>query len=587
MDGLNRVRDAFDRAEDIPFDGGGPPDPPFSPEEIAPPIEAECALAPLNDYGNGQRFNRHFGEDSLFVPRVGWFRWSGAVWEQDEDRLKVRELAQQVAARILDEIPFLALEDWERNIADLAEAAQEELAPLSAKEVGDLTGKDRARMKELRRAVEAGEDVKKALASRKKSHRAHAKAAGNTHSINNMLTEAQVANAAAVSDMNADPRAINTLSGVIRFGEYEDKIAASFDQPAVRTWDYVLEPHNRDDLISKMIPVEVDPAATCPVFDAFLERILPRPEVRQFLKRWFGYSLTGLTVDQGLVFLHGGGRNGKSTLVDTIAEIMADYAVSIPIESLTGSEQRKGSDATPDLVRIPGARMVRASEPEQGTKMKEALIKALTGGEPILIRRMAQEFVEVKPEFKLTISGNHKPEIRGGDDGIWRRVMLVPFEEKITDEEVDKLLPEKLRAERSGILNWLLEGALEWFERGLEPPGVVLEAIQDYREQSDPLRTFFRDECEITGSAEDFTAAKDLVEAFQLYLEEAGNEPWGKRATSNQIRSRAGMQKHEKTGAVFTPHKRGTTGYLGIHLGPNMVAALAAKRHGFGGGYGE
>lgn len=129
----------------------------------------------------------------------------------------------------------------------------------------------------------------------------------------------------------------------------------------------------------------------------FLERIQPEPEMRAFLQRWFGYSLTGLTNEQKLVFLHGGGRNGKSTLVDLVAKMMGEYATSMPIETLTGSETRKGSDATPDLVRLPGARMVRASEPEKGVQFKEALIKLLTGGEPIMVRRMRRNSLKSIP----------------------------------------------------------------------------------------------------------------------------------------------------------------------------------------------
>lgn len=586
MSGPDSISAAFDGAEEYPFPEGGehlaPPMPPASLEEETP-LEAECALLPLNDYGNGQRFNRHYGEDSIYVPRVGWFRWSSKVWAQDEDKLRVRELAQQVSGKILEEIPHIALEPWEKGILDLGDAASEEMTALSAKDPEDMSPRDRARKKELGELISNADEMRKALISRKKSHRSHAKAAGNTHSINNMLTEAQVANAIEVGDMNADAHVVNTLSGVIRFRQVEDQVASSFapkGEPPVMVWDYFLEPHCREDLISKIMPIEVDPAAKCPNFDAFIARVMPNAKIRSFVQRWFGYSITGLTVDQALVFLYGGGRNGKSTLVDLIADIMAEYAVTIPIESLTGSEQRKGSDATPDLVRIPGARMVRASEPEAGTKMKEALIKQLTGGEPLLIRRMAQEFVEVKPEFKLTISGNHKPEIRGGDDGIWRRVMLVPFEEQIADDEVDPLLPRKLRDEMPGVFNWLLEGALAWFEQGLCPPDEVLEAVKDYREQSDPLRVFFRDECEITGDPEDFTPAKDLVEAFQLLQDEDGDDSWTKRQISKKIRARAGMEKHRETGAVFTYHKRSTTGYLGIKLGDRILGKLALQRQG-------
>ncbi len=579
------VRRMFAEAEEIlPTDlTGGEGAPPPPPEEE--PIEARCALYPLNDYGNGQRFVAYYGEDCVFAPRVGWHRWTGRVWQLDEDKLEVRRDAQKVSSRILDEIDFIALEQWERDAMDAGDAAAEALAELDAKE--ELTPEDRRKAKDLRLTIEAGHEARKELGKRKRGHRSHAKASGNTGAINNMLIEASVEVCLGIDRMNADPLAINTLSGTVQLIEERDDHAAEWGEKPGAKWRHELRPHDRASYISKMMPVEVDPAATCPTFDAFLARIMPDPDMRGFLKRWFGYSMTGLTGEQKLVFAHGAGRNGKSTLVDAIAEIMADYAITVPIESLTGSEQRKGSDATPDLVRIPGARMVRASEPEQGQKMKEALIKALTGGEPILIRRMQQEFVEVTPEFKLTIQGNHKPDIRGGDDGIWRRVLLVPFEVQIPPEEVDPVLPERLRAERAGIFNWMLEGVVEYLDAGLQIPAAIQEATESYREESDPLRVFLFEACEITGKETDFIPARDVIEAFQIWQQDRGDDPWKNRTISLQMAARAGGQlKHPETGAVFHKHKRSDTGYLGLAFGPDIAGRLAARRdQQFGGGY--
>lgn len=584
MSAPDSIKRMFENAEEIypanHCDGGEAPPP---PEEE--PIEARCALYPLNDYGNGQRFVAYYGADCIFAPRVGWHKWTGRVWLLDEDKLEVRRDAQKVSSRILDEIEFIALEDWERAAMDQGDAAAETLAALNEKE--ELSAADRRQVKDLRALIEAGEEARKELGKRKRGHRSHAKASGNTGAINNMLTEASVDVSLPIDRMNADALAINTLSGTIQLIEERDEHAEAWGDKAAARWRYELLPHDRASYISKIMPVEVDPGAKCETFDRFLERIQPDPEIRAFLKRWFGYSMTGLTGEQKLVFAHGAGRNGKSTLVDAIAEIMSDYAITVPIESLTGSEQRKGSDATPDLVRIPGARMVRASEPEQGQKMKEALIKALTGGEPILIRRMQQEFVEVTPEFKLTIQGNHKPDIRGGDDGIWRRVLLVPFDVQIPPEEVDPVLPERLRAERAGIFNWMLEGVIDYLDNGLQIPESIQEATAAYREESDPIRVFLFEECEISGKDCDFIPARDLIDAFRLWLEDRGEEPWGKRTVSNQMSARSGGQlKHPETGAIFKKHKRSDTGYLGLAFRPEIASRLAARRdQQFGGGF--
>ncbi|MCE8421909.1 phage/plasmid primase, P4 family, partial [Rhodovulum sulfidophilum] len=143
-----------------------------------------------------------------------------------------------------------------------------------------------------------------------------------------------------------------------------------------------------------------------------------------------------------------------------------------------------------DLVFLVGARMARASEPREGELLQDALIKAMTSGEPILVRPNYGDFFRLYPYFKLTMSGNHKPEIRSADDGIWRRVKLVPWDVQIPPEERDPDLVRKLYAERDGILQWLVDGAIEFLERGLDEPEAVRSATQDYREDSDPIGTF-------------------------------------------------------------------------------------------------
>ncbi len=515
------IHAAFAAAEPVdlgtPPDGGGqggePPLEAYAPQEP----EAKGAAFPRNDFGNGQRLVLYYGENFLFVPRLGWFRWDGKRWAPDEDEILVRRDAQTIAARIMHEIPFLAPE---------FDANDNNKAP--------------------------------------ERHAAHAKNSGNTGKITNMLAEAKTAVAVPVEALNKDPMMLCVDNGVLHFSRVPDEHSAAWGGPAERPQVDLL-PHDRRHRISKLARATYDPQAKCPAWDAFLERVQPDPELRGFLKRWFGYSLTGLTSEQKLAFFYGQGRNGKSTAVDVIARILGDYSTTLPIESLTGADQGKGGEATPDLVRLPGARFVRASEPEQGQKMKEARIKALTGGEPIPIRRLHQEAVDLIPEFKLTISGNYKPEVRGADDGIWRRILLVPWTVQIPAEEVDPLLPEKLWAQRDGILRWMVEGCLEWMAGGLRPPAVIDQATRDYRAESDPMREFLETECLITGNPEHFETARDLGEAFNAWLLDAGTSAWGKRVTSNSLKRRANNVKGPE-GQMFTEVKRSTTGYLGIQI---------------------
>ena len=318
--------------------------------------------------------------------------------------------------------------------------------------------------------------------------------------------------------------------------------------------------------ITKLMPVAYDPKAQRKRFDAFLERVQPDPVMRAFLQRWLGYSMSGLTGEQKFCFWYGSGANGKSVLADTIARLFGDYAATAKIESLTGTNRRGGGDATPDLVPLMNARLVRASEPEQGQRLQESVIKELTGGEPILVRSLHADFVEVKPIFKLTISGNHKPDIRGTDDGIWRRVLLVPFDVQIPPAERDEGLVDKLVGEGPGILNWLIEGLLDYLENGLQEPQAVLDATLDYRADSDPIGTFLRDACVVSGDPADFVTARDLMDGFNLWLDQKGEGMWGDRTVSLKFKNLAGRYRDPGTTRTYVPGKRRVTGYTGVRF---------------------
>jgi putative DNA primase/helicase len=389
----------------------------------------------------------------------------------------------------------------------------------------------------------------------------HAKNAGNSGPLKNMLSEAGVNLTRTLDELDAAPFEVNTESGLLRFTVTRDPASG---MGAVA--DLALVPHAREQLVTKMMPVVYDPAAPRPLFDAFMARIQPAAEMRDFLQRWFGLSMTAHTGEQKLAFLHGAGANGKSVLVDLMAKIIGDYAATAKIESLTGQNRRGGGDATPDLVPLMGARMVRASEPDEGERLQEGVIKELTGGEPILVRALHSDFVEVRPVFKLTISGNHKPEIRGTDDGIWRRVLLVPFDVQIPKEERDADLGAKLWEERSGILNWLIEGLLAYLEGGLQEPQAVLDATREFREESDPVGAFLTECAVMSGSETDFMTSRELIEAFNHWLAEKGETRWGGRTVSNHLSRKAGRWRHPDTGRVMEKGKSGVTGYRGVRL---------------------
>lgn len=549
-------------------DGGFPP-----PPSGADTPEARCALFPLNDIGNGMRFAEHFGSDLLWVPRVGWFVWDGRIWAKDPDDIAVRRLAQKVSGLIAREVRHLPGPSPEEQemIASRPET-EAEIARLKAVPAKDRPPADVERMIELSsRLKQIGriEDDESGLIGQRLRH---AKNAGNSGPIANMIAESSVNLTRRLDELDAGAFDVNTATGVLRFSVEED-----LDAGMSRVARVDLLPHAREQLITKMVEVDYDPAARAPRFEAFLARIQPSAEMRAFLQRWFGLSMTAHTGEQKLAFLHGMGANGKSVLVDLMARLMGDYAATAKIESLTGKNRRGGGDATPDLVPLMGARMVRASEPDEGERLQEGIIKELTGGEPILVRALHSDFVEMRPVFKLTISGNHKPEIRGTDDGIWRRVLLVPFDVQIPEAERDDGLLDKLMEEGPGILNWLVDGLIAYLEGGLQEPAAVLDATREFREESDPVGAFLGECTVVTGDERDFMTARDLIEGFNHWLDEKGETRWGGRTVSNHLSRKAARWRHPESGRSFIKGKSGVTGYRGIRLTDVFRARFEAR----------
>lgn len=575
-DPLDTVRNLMDQAEPVDAPEGGfqdgsdndpgmdmpPPPPPADPDEPLPP-EADCVGFALNDFGNGQRFQRHFGADLMHVPRMGWFAWADTHWKRDDDMIAVRGKAHRLSDLIAKETWFLFPTAAEQFTLDSAETARDASDLIRAVPSGDRTPDQRAQLREAEKTLDASADIIKAGKTAIGRRLTHAKNAGNSNAINNFIQEAAILQSFPIEGLDAGALDVNCLSGVLRFTVIDCR-----DEGGGKVAQVELVPHDRAQRLTKIAPVEYDPQAICPRFTAFLERIMPAADMRRFLQRWFGLNMTALTGEQKFAFFYGSGANGKSVLIDLVSKVLGDYATSARIETLTGSNRRGGGDATPDLVPLVGARSVRTSEPDQGVLLQEGLIKELTGGEPILVRALHSDFILVYPQFKLTMSGNHKPEIRGGDDGIWRRVMLVDFPVQIpAAERIEKnLLDAMLWEERAGVFRWLVEGLLDYLESGLQVPLAVTDATQEYREDSDPFGTFLKLCCVVSGDARDRIPARDLVEAFNFWLADQGRGTFGEKTVSRRFAELAGRWKSPENARTFTRHKASTMSYTGIRL---------------------
>src|SRR5215207_6529092 len=316
-------------------------------------------------------------------------------------------------------------------------------------------------------------------------------------------------------ELDASPDLLNVLNGTIdlRSGK--------------------LREHRREDLITRIVPVEYDPDANAPAWETFLQRVLPGEELRAFVRRAVGYSATGDTSEQCMLINHGGGANGKSTFQETIAAALGDYAMRAPTEMLLA---KRAGGIPNDVARLKGARFVAASETEEGRRLAESLIKDLTGQDTITARFMRAEWFDFEPTHKLWLSTNHKPEIRGTDNAIWRRIRLVPWTVTIPPAEHDKKLPEKLRGELSGILSWIVRGCLEWHRVGLRAPNEVRKATGAYRAEMDVLAGFLVDCCEVGTSHWDY--AKDLYASYKRWCDEVGERPESQRRFGGHLSER-------------------------------------------------
>jgi P4 family phage/plasmid primase-like protien len=363
-------------------------------------------------------------------------------------------------------------------------------------------------------------------------------ASQNESRINAMLSQARPYLAVGMEELDRDAWLVNCQNGTLD----------------LRTGK--LKAHNPVDRITKIVPTDYDPDAPRPRFEQFLKETLVDEAVISFVKRYSGYTLTGITRERLLAILYGFGKNGKTTLVELLRDVIGDYATNTDTETLL---MKRYQGVGNDVAALKGARFVSAAEVEQGRRLAESKVKQLTGRDTVTARYLFGEPFNFTPEFKLWLSTNNKPVIQGTDDAIWDRLRLIPFTQRFDGDRQDPKLPEKLRAELPGVLAWMVEGCLEWQEHGLGEPESVRQATDQYRAEMDTLAAFIEDRCVVREGL--VAPATPLYKQYQMWCDDAGEKPETQKMFGMRLRERGFVSDKIKRG----PHKD-RKGWFGIGL---------------------
>jgi putative DNA primase/helicase len=441
-----------------------------SPPDHDPKLESNSEEIYNTDLGNSKRFAaEHRPHVRYCGPWGRWYVWTGKRWQQD-DTDRVMAMAKKTILR-------------------LTKTAAKRLAQLIS---------DGAEDSELKKAKAFLEFTKKSQ---------------HVQRLKAMIDLARCEPGIPIlpEDMDRDPMLFNTLTGTIdlRTGEQRQ--------------------HNPDDYITKLCSVAFDPQAECPHWISAVSGIFANEDAMiSHVHRFLGYCMSGETREHLTPIAYGTGSNGKTLFFTTIADVLGpDYAGTAPPELLLLSPGDQHPTVKADLH---GKRLMIAVETPQGARLNEQRLKALTGSDRIKARRMREDFWEFTPEFKLILMTNHRPHVNGQDHGMWRRLVLWPFTARFWDLEkgetgppelqADKKLAKKLKAERVGILAWLVRGAMEWQSHGVGTPRIVLEATREYRTTEDRLGAFIADCC--TEGSGLLTLATKLYGRYKQWCDDNG-----------------------------------------------------------------
>lgn len=416
---------------------------------------------PLTDLGNAERLIARHGSRIRYADATGFLVWDGTRWKPDDTR-ELHRMAADTARSIRAEAAILADHHHEEDKEGRKRAA--------AAFAFSLRSEEEPR---LRRMLEVAKSMPTVI-----------------------VTPAQ---------LDADPWLLNTPTGTVdlRTGRFRE--------------------HAQQDLITKITGGQHTPGAECPTWLEFLDTIFAADtDLIEYVQTAVGYSTTGHTVERVAFLCYGEtGSNGKSTFLETVRDVLGDYADEASSELFLST--RWGQEPTGLIAGLRGRRFVASSETEEGRRIAEARVKQLTGGDTLVGRFLYRDQFSFQPTHTLWLATNNLPDVLAGDQPLWDRLPVVPFEVRIPEPAKDKWLKKRLLEERDGILGWIIEGAKRWADTmRLDHPKAVAKASADYRAATDRIQAWIEDRCESDDLA--MTPAADLYKDFCRWWEESGEK---------------------------------------------------------------
>lgn len=505
-------------------------------------LAKRCAGLDQNDASNGQRLILWFGANLVYISGMGWLTWRGTHWQRDEGDLEARRWAQMLVEKIKLETVHIVATPAQQRVLDLAAAALK------------VDENDRTTLQF--KTIDRAGDIRKELSSRRSKRRNFAVSSGNAGKTVAMLAQAASFKSVDQKLLDANHFLFNVKSGTLIFARAPDPDQDTEGDDVVPRMIGTVDIRDavREDMITKLADVEYEPSATCPEWQKFLDRMMPDAAMQKFLQVFHAYALLiGGNGAQKIAYHFGLGGNGKSAFLETLGALAGSYRSTVSPETITGDgAQRQGQQASPDIARLHNTRLVVVEELPKGVPLRENLVKAMSGGSPLTARFLQKEFFEFVPIFTAVLSGNTKPSITGSDRGIWRRVFIIHWEVNMAEDDPDRVefpeLMKRFAAERSGILNWLIEGALLYLTHGLMHfvPAKVRAFTEEYRRDRDNVEVFA--EAMIVPRAGNRIQAGHLYKKYVEWCEANGITAAKQRSFGDRL-SELGFKK--ETGRVY------------------------------------